>query len=181
MPRHVVTHTPEQIARAREVHMRGGTQAAVASVLGCSQQTAGRRIAEWCWPRVRRQMRPDSKIRFVAPHHAELGAQARRDLADGLPDKHLAAPAADGDLTGRLKSLVAREMTRTEICGGPPAEVARTLASLARTLKLLSALPRMTERDEEDDVDLEEFELELARKLDALWLGGSEVGEGAGI
>lgn len=150
MSKAVITHDAEQIARARDVHMNGGTQAAVAIVLGCSQQTAGRRIKEWGWPRIRR-LRPAAKIRFVGPSAG--GAKARgAALAymrmgdaneDVVTDAGAFAPfaAEDGDMAARMRTLVAREMARVELCGGAPDEIARTLASLARTLKLLSTLP----------------------------------------
>lgn len=177
MPKPSILYPPELIARAREVHMRGATQEAVGVVLGCSQQTAGRRIREWGWPRVRGSVRPRPKFRFVASDYelagepSAAGAEARSAAEQGEPDKHLHRPAprtAKPDLPKRLRELVAREMKRVEICGGPPAEVARTLAALARTLKLLHALPGGQSEPDEDDggtFDVDAFERELAAHI----------------
>ena len=59
-------------------------------------------------------------------------------------------------------------MKRAEVCGGPPLEVARTLASLAQTLKLLHALPaEMSETDSLSD-ELADLTRTIAARMTAL-------------
>jgi hypothetical protein len=76
--------------------------------------------------------------------------------------------------------LAGREIVRAELCGGPPAEVARTLASLAQTLKILTVLPKPPP-EEEDTTDVDEMRRDIARCLGLLEEEKPELVQGEGI
>lgn len=64
MPKRELLFPPELISEARRLHLRGATQFEIGKVLGCSQQTAGRRIRDWGWgPSRLRGLRPEKEIR----------------------------------------------------------------------------------------------------------------------
>jgi hypothetical protein len=158
MPKPVCLFPPHLIDDARRAHLRGATQYEVSRILGCSQQTAGRRIRDWGWgPSRLRGHRPAPPALHFAPLPApDEGGDEPTDL------RHSA-------LAARLKRLVAREMKRTEICGGAPLEVARTLASLGQTLKLLSGLPAdEAENDGQLAEDVAAVTQNIARRLNEL-------------
>lgn len=164
MPRREMSFPAERIHEARRRHMLGASQQEIAEVLGTSQGTAGRRIKEWGWGPARiRGFRPcPPKFAFVMDASDIMG-----DSVDDAPDE------PEPDLSARLKRLVAREMKRVEVCGGAPLDVARTLSSLAQTLKLLSSMPAIYEREPEE-MDIAEFERDIVRRLDALRMEGQE-------
>ena len=98
------------------------------------------------------------------------------------PDKPAPDAASDSpaDLAMRVQRAVERELAAIDAIiakldgkradAGESEKAARTLASLARTLRELSALQSQQPDDEDDDsgpVDLDEFRRDLARRMDA--------------
>lgn len=171
---------PEKKLAARRAYDKGAPQVEVAAILGCSQGTARRRVIEWGWEPERspRPYRRRPKFRFVPD-----GAEDRRRDNDEIspygqgPERfeiarpEIGQPETD-DLARQMKQLVAREMHRVRTCGGPATDVARTLASLAQTLKTLCTLP-----DEEDEAqagsedlgfDPDEYRAAIVRRLDEM-------------
>lgn len=168
---------PEKKLEARRAYDLGAPQAEIAAILGCSQGTVHRRIMEWGWEPERspRPYRRRRRFRFVAD---EQGRSEQGRYGDEIPPYGLGPerfemeePVSDDGLALQMKQLVAREMRRVRTCGGAAPDVARTLASLAQTLKTLRTLP--VEEDEAhggDDLDFdpEEYRAEIARRLDEI-------------
>jgi hypothetical protein len=155
MPKAELIFPPHLIDEARRAHLRGATQYETGKILGCSQQTMGRRIRDWGWGPSRLRGRRETKPLRFAPMI--------------LPAEDAEEGTDNNDLCARLKLLVGREMKRAEICGGPPLEVARTLASLAQTLKLLHTLPaEMSDVDSLTEQHVADLTRNIAARLNAL-------------
>ena len=127
-----------------------------------------------------RPYRRRPKFRFVA----DEGRDERAMAPCGPPEPfEMMEPPSDDGLALQMKQLVAREMRRVRTWGGAAPEVARTLASLAQTLKTLRTLP--VEGDEAQggdtpDFDPEEYRAEIARRLDAIAAQKAETAIRAG-
>ena len=67
MPKAEQLFSPHLIDEARRAHLRGATQFEVGRILGCSQQTAGRRIRDWGWGPSRLRRRRETRPLRVAP------------------------------------------------------------------------------------------------------------------
>lgn len=166
---------PEKKLAARRAYDKGAPQVEVAAILGCSQGTARRRIEEWGWEPERspRPYRRRPKFRFV-PDRPEEG---RRDDGEippyGLgPERfEMTPPPSASDLALQMKQLVAREMRRVQTCGGPAPEVARTLASLAQTMRILPELPGA----ELLDFDVEDYRRKIAARLEVIFAQDAEI------
>jgi hypothetical protein len=98
------------------------------------------------------------------------------------PDAPASAAAAgsSADLALRVQRAVERELAAIDAIiakldgkradAGESEKAARTLASLARTLRELSALQSQQPDDQDDDsgpVDIDEFRRDIARRMDA--------------
>jgi hypothetical protein len=126
-----------------------------------------------------------AKVRIAALREAKARApdhqgRARRSAVERANDP---PPAAGAALIERVSRAIERELTQIEVIVGghyvPPRQRteaerrARTLASLARTLREVMALRlnEKKEKREDDDAvprDLGELRLALARRLDQL-------------
>jgi len=115
-----------------------------------------------------------------APHRKVAGGRVRRSAVDRLDDL---PPSSGSMLIERVSRAIERELTQIEVIVGnnhvPPRQRteaerrARTLASLARTLRevmLLRAGDRKARGEDDDAVprDLTQLRLELARRMDQL-------------
>ena len=163
---------PEKKLEARRAYEKGAPQAEVAALLGCSQGTVHRRIMEWGWEPERspRPYRRRLKFRFVADGERQDGG-ASAPCGQGPEPFEMEEAPSDDNLALQMKQLVAREMRRVRTCGGAAPDVARTLASLAQTLKTLRTLPLEEDEAHESgnlDFDPEEYRAEIARRLDAI-------------
>lgn len=111
-----------------------------------------------------------------------LWTRARRDdwprRRSGAGETNRPTPAEPLDrrvLVGRLFKAVERQIAEVEcrFDGSAPPSLdekdARTLAALARTLELLIGLEKQAGRDDsEPEPDIDEFRLDLARRLESL-------------
>jgi hypothetical protein len=129
------------------------TVGAIAEAYGITKDRLWTRVRRENWPRRRDQTR--------------------------TPD--IGEPLDRRTLVGRLFRAVERQIAEIErrferdVAATPDEKDARTLAALARTLELLIGLERGVARDTDDpEPDLDEFRLDLARRLESL-----RSGEGA--
>jgi len=119
-------------------------------------------------------------LREAKANASDHGGRARRSAVERANDP---PPAAGAALIARVSRAIERELTQIEVIVGghyvPPRQRteaerrARTLASLARTLREVAALrlSEKKEKREDDDAvprDLGELRLALARRLDRL-------------
>lgn len=119
-------------------------------------------------------------LREAKAHASDHQGRARRSAVERANDP---PPAAGAALIERVSRAIERELTQIEVIVGghyvPPRQRteaerrARTLASLARTLREVTALRlhEKKEKREDDDAvprDLSELRLALARRLDQL-------------
>ncbi len=119
-------------------------------------------------------------LRAAKARAADHRGRVKRSAVDRLNDP---PPATGGALIERVSRAIERELTQIEVIVGshhvPPRQRteaerrARTLASLARTLREVTALrlSEKKEKREDDDAvprDLSELRLALARRLDQL-------------
>jgi hypothetical protein len=167
MPVHRIEIAAEAQGPAREQYDAGVPMDVIARSLGISRSTLLRRIKELGWP----QRHPYARI---APAPLKLSAPPPVASAPGGM-----TPAM---LAGRVQDAVERELAAVERILGKlgPAKLdevecgARTLATLARTLRELTQLrpagssPRGGADDEPEIRDLDEFRRDLARRLDRL-------------
>jgi hypothetical protein len=179
------TRTPasrEKIAEAKQLYERTLVPAEdIAALLGFSHRTLRRRVAEWGWTRRKvgalevTRLKPDKtgRTRAVRQTRPRKGAGAVPDL-----------PAERVALVERIQAAAEREIAAVEqiiktLGASDPAETegaARTLASLARTLRELQQLdipttgPAPTD-DRPVPRNLAELRHSLARKLEALVAG----------
>ena len=156
----------EKIAEARQLYEQTLVPVReVAALLGFSRTTLQRRVAEWGWKK-----RQQDALEVMQPHKG-AGVQPQS------PPQRVA-------LAARIQAVAEREIAAIENILdtlGPSASsetegAARTLASLARTLRELVQLdvpttsPEPT-HDEPAPRDLAELRRSLARKLAALSAG----------
>jgi len=100
----------------------------------------------------------------------------RRRSGAGVTDRPVPAEPLDRRvLVGRLFRAVERQIAEVErrFDGSAPPSLdekdARTLAALARTLELLIGLEKQAGRDDDEpEPDIDEFRLDLARRLESL-------------
>ncbi len=151
----------------------------IAALLGISRRTLSDRASEWGW----------KKRNARAPNETDRrrgSADARPPVASEAtpPGDAEAAPQASQDraaLAARIQAAAEREIAAVErilavLGASDPAETegaARTLASLARTLRELvhlerRAAPTEPVDDEHRPRDLDEFRRALARRLEEL-------------
>ena len=165
MPRPRSPICPKRFRRARRLYENGASQGDVATVLGLAQGTVQRRLKDWGWERNAELTPvpppappPTPKFRFIEESAADAPIPAR--------------PEAGGDLALRLRRLVEREMMRLESRPGSSSETARTLSSLVRIVAQLNEMqppaPAPLAVDDEDEQDIDEFRLELARRFRGL-------------
>ncbi len=140
-------------------------------MLGVSQSLVQRRIVEWGWTR-NEELPPLEVARPLSPPVPKF-----RFVDDETDEEPLTemTPVPAGDLTGRLRRLVEREIARLEARPSSP-DVTRALASLARIIvQLKGDGPEPTDRTTSeaepfDDRDIHQFRIDLARKLDGVRL-----------
>lgn len=170
----------EKIAEARRLYERTLVPVDdIAALLKISRRTLSARIPEWEWkPRktgaveinkIRRSANKDEKPKLVREAKPRKGA--------GDPPR---APAERVALIERLQKVVEREIDAVEqvltTLGATDRNetegAARTLASLARTLRELAQLdtapPAETNNDYSSVRDLDEFRRDLSRRLDRI-------------
>jgi hypothetical protein len=136
------------------------------------------------------QLVADSKDEFATARIAEASKRpARKKPRNAIPNHKRSAverlddppPAAVGVMLGRVSIAIERELTQIErIVGGTRVKSelrteaerrARTLASLARTLREVMQLRSGEEKKRDDDAvprDINEFRRRLARRLEQL-------------
>jgi hypothetical protein len=177
---------PELVAEGKRVYEMTATPLRdLAGMMGISRRTLENRIREWNWKRRRVASRPIELL------HAVRGA-AIATLTDDAPGRAANAMPVSSErrhaLAERIQGVVEREIAAVErvlAVVGPSDQVeaegsARTLASIARTLREISALnlPDPSASDEakaandiDDDAipqDMDEFRRELARRIHAI-------------
>jgi hypothetical protein len=170
---------PEKIGEARQLYERSLVPVDdIAALLGISRRTLSSRIAEWGWTPRKTGARDISKLRLPpgGGKPTPVREAKPRQGAGRQPRK----PAERAALIARLQAVVEREIDavdqvlttlgasdRNETEGA-----ARTLASLARTLRELAQLdtapPAETNNDTSSVRDLDEFRRDLSRRLDRI-------------
>lgn len=177
MAAHKIQIAPELIAEGKRLHETTLTPLCdIAAVMGISRDTLSARIKEWGW----RLRRPAS--RGVDIFHAVRGAAAATATAE-TPSPGVTVPVSEQQraaLAVRIQGVVERELSAVERVlegvgaadGGEAERSARTLASIARTVREIAALNQPDEvappDDDDDDPvprDIDEFRNELARRI----------------
>jgi hypothetical protein len=164
---------PGELENARRLYVETGTPVAeIAATLSLTPRSLAARISGWGWPsRTRR---------------TQAG-----DQGGGTPP--LTAEDRRAGVVSRVRTTVEREIAQIEDSlarmeplgspGGDPEKLARTLASLVKTLNELQRLDASAggaaAKEPDDAMDIDEFRRELARRLDALCESGPDDG-GAG-
>lgn len=184
MSAHRIEIAPDLIAQGRQLYEQTQTPLRdIAAMMGICRRTLENRIREFNWQRRRIASRP------IDLHHAARGAAmaAMIDDDDGAAaaDVRPVSPQRRAAIAERIQCVVEREMEAVErvlAVIGPADHVgaegsARALASIARTLREIAALNLPDEEvkdsddaDADDDIprDMDEFRLELARRLHAI-------------
>ena len=172
---------PEKIAEAKQLYECGLAPARdIAALLGLSRTTLRRRAKEWRWQRRKTggmdvtRVRRGETARVVQQAGPGQGAapsapQERLTLAARI---HAAAEREIAAVEQILTALGDTEKSETE-------NAARTLASVARTLRELVQLdvpPERADPTHEQPIprDLGELRRSLARKLEALIAGDAD-------
>lgn len=177
----LIEHTPEALAHARHLYEDTGMPVAdVAKYLDISQTTFYNRNKKWGWrPRNRKLAELDDAAKANVP------LQEIREIA---------APAVKTvekiSLLARVRSAVENEIVKIDdvlqrvesahLRSSDAERAARTLATLVRTLKELTALEKPDTKtgeeaktQESDEFrDLDEFRRSLAERLDRLRASG---------
>jgi hypothetical protein len=170
---------PEKIAEARPLYERTLVPVDdIAALLKISRRTLTARVAEWKWKPRKTGAQEISRVRR---HAGQAGATITREAKPrkgaGEPPR---APAERVALIERLQKVVEREIDAVEQVlttlgasdRGETEGAARTLASLARTLRELAQLdtapPAETNNDNSFVRDLDEFRRDLSRRLDRI-------------
>lgn len=184
---------PDLIAEGQRLYERTQTPMRdIAAVMGICRRTLENRIREFNWRRRRVATRPIELL------HAARGA-AIAAMTDGETPETDARPVSSqrrAAIAERIQAVVEREMEAVErvlaVIG--PADLAeaeggaRTLASIARTLREVAALnlPEQEVKDADDanagaeiPRDMDEFRRELARRLHAI-IDAQSAGAGGG-
>ena len=177
----------EKIAEARQLYERTLVPVDdIAGLLGISRRTLSNRIVEWQWKQRKTGAQEVDKIRAPRTEGAKpmVVREARPRKGAGEPPR---APSERVALIERLQKVVEREIDAVEqvlttLGASDPGETegaARTLASLARTLRELAQLdtapPAETNNDHSSVRDLDEFRRDLSRRLDQLVAGAKAV------
>ena len=152
----------------------------IAALLGISRRTLSSRVGEWGWKK-RKTGAPDVmrvQRRPLAGPSPAIVREAAPRMGAGVPPQSSQDRMA---LAQRIQAVVEREIAAVEqilttLGASDPSETegaARTLASLARTLRELVHLdtPQTTSEPVDDHSiprDLDEFRRALARRLDRL-------------
>ncbi len=176
----------------------------IAAMMGVCRSTLDNRINEWKWVKrsVNRTAVDVSRLvrgAAVAALTAAAPDQAGDDADDGTADVVRATPVSPEQrfaLAARIQSVIEREMAAVErvldkLGPADQAEAersARTLASLARTMREIAALTQPNDVNRLDDPDddpvprdLDDLRFELARRIKGLVEAERrEQGEGAG-
>jgi hypothetical protein len=170
----------EKIAEARQLYEHTLVPVDdIAALLGISRRTLTARVPEWEWKPRKTGAREISKIRSpaVKGEKPKLVREAKPRKGAGEPPR---APAERVALIERLQKVVEREIDAVEqvltTLGASDRNetegAARTLASLARTLRELAQLdtapPAETNNDYSSVRDLDEFRRDLSRRLDRI-------------
>jgi hypothetical protein len=178
--------TRKQIARdkiAEAKHLYERTLVPVddiAALLGISRRTLSNRVGEWGWKKRKTGALDVMRVRrrpLAGPQPVIVREAASRSGAGELPQ----SPQDRMALTQRIQAVVEREIAAVEqilttLGASDPSETegaARTLASLARTLRELVHLdtPQTTPEPVDDHLmprDLDELRRALSQRLDRL-------------
>ncbi len=150
----------------------------IAVIMGISNTTLRNRIKQWGW---RRQRHDGRSIELLLARRETIPAAESAPAAANADPAAATAPDVI-DLAARVQTAVERELKAIERLlgvlgpsdGSESERMARTLASLARTLRevaLLNGRGEGTATDEPDDDpvprDIDEFRRELARRIEA--------------
>lgn len=191
---------PDIVAEAKRLYEQTITPTYdIAAMMGISRSTFNNRVSDWGWTR-RGVNNPAVDIARVVRGSAvtTLTANAAIDAAADITRLEAAPPMQRAALAARIQGIVEREMDAVErVLGrlGPADQAeaersARTLASVARTLREIAALikpDQVTPPDDADDDpvprDIDELRHELARRIhtiiDAQRAEDSGGGDGA--
>lgn len=177
MPAHCKEIAPALIAEGRRLYEQTRVPVPeIAALLGVSCATLQVRITEWQWRRRRYDTR---SVDLVLARRAPAKPDVPGDTA---PVSGQVLPQDRTGVAARVQDVVERELKAVErvldVLGpsdrGEAERTARTLASLARTLRELAFINRTEETatsDEPDDDpiprDIDEFRYELARRIHA--------------
>ena len=193
---------PELIAEGKRLYELTLTPAHhIAAMMGISRSTFNNRVIEWAWTRrgtnnpaldIVRAVRGTVAATLTASAPTEPGADASpAGLSAALPPTlpadivqiDVALPAQRLALAARIQGVVENQMDAIDrvlkVLGpseqGEAERTARTLASLARTLREIAALTQPDEGAPPDDADddpiprdIDEFRNELARRIHGL-------------
>jgi hypothetical protein len=171
----------EKIAEAKRLYEGGLAPARdIAALLGFSPTTLRRRAKEWRWER---RKTGGTEAAPVARDEAGLVTQQADPRAGAVPS----SPQERLTLTERIHAAAEREITAVEQIlealgdtdKSETENAARTLASVARTLRelvQLDASPERADPTHEQPVprDLGELRRSLAQKLEALIAGDAD-------
>ena len=174
---------PELIAEGRRLYEQTLARVDdIAAMMGISRSWFQQRAREWGWSRRRANagitdLARVLRSRAVASVTSKAGGKPRNDTPPAGSTTQATALAA------RIQSVVEREMDAVDRVlntlgpadQGEAERAARTLASLAKTMREIAALmlpEQVTPPDETDDDsvprDIDEFRRALARRIDAL-------------
>lgn len=149
----------------------------LAAFMGISRRTLENRIREWGWRRRRIASRPIEL--FHAARGAAIAEMTKPRSAPETPQQPV-SPELRHAIAQRIQSVVERELAAVEqvlAVLGPSGKAdaeqsARTLASIARTLREIAALNRPEQETPPDEathdpifIDIDEFREELARRI----------------
>jgi hypothetical protein len=170
----------DKIAEARQLYERTLVPVDdIAALLGISRRTLTGRIPEWKWKQRKTGAREISKVR-ASPTPGEKPKLVRKAVPRKGAGEPPQAPAERVALIERMQKVVEREIDAVEqvlttLGASDRLETegaARTLASLARTLRELAQLdtapPAETNNDHSSVRDLDEFRRDLSRRLDRI-------------
>jgi hypothetical protein len=171
----------EKIAEAKHLYERTLVSVDdIAALLGISRRTLSNRVGEWGWKKRKTGAQNVMKVRsrpLAGPQPAIVHEATSRMGAGELPQ----SPQDRMALAQRIQSVIEREIAAVEqvltiLGASDPSETegaARTLASLARTLRELVHLgtPQTTPEPADDPPisrDLDELRRALSQRLDRL-------------
>jgi len=171
----------EKIAEARHLYEQTLVPVRdIATLLGFSRNTLQRRLVEWGWKKRQQGALDLTRLGRSSSGRPQAVRQARPRKGSGEQPQ---SAAERKTLAERIQAVAEREIEAVEqvlktLGGSDQAETesaARTLASLARTLRKLVQLDATTnpkpDHDEPIPRDLGELRRSLARKLEALIAG----------
>ena len=173
----------DKIAEARHLYERTLVPTKdIVALLGFSRRTMQRRAAEWGWTRRQQGGMEVTRLKRGKNGRARVVRETRppKGAVPQSPPERVA-------LAERIQAVAEREVAAVEqiiatLGGAGPNETegaARTLASLARTLRELVQLdvPAVSTEPTHDEPiprDVAELRRSLARKLEALAAGGAD-------